>query len=106
METVAAGITAPEASVTVPTSVAPVTWAETGTEKQRLSAKATSPPSLEAILFEPFLEVMRPSSESCGIPQRQIPVPCCYSPTSGSRTRASYIGPAFHHSELSLSSEI
>src|SRR6202011_1376940 len=61
MEMCALEMTAPEASVTVPDTVAPVTCAQTGTETQRLSAKTTTVASLEAIFFEPILDITGPS---------------------------------------------
>src|ERR1700686_3400251 len=52
MEICALGITAPEASVTVPDSVAPATWARAWTERSVVSTTKTNAKILGGILSE------------------------------------------------------
>src|SRR6266403_6380649 len=51
-ETSAPAITAPDASVTVPERVAPVTCARTGTETNKQNTKARNTPNVNTLFFK------------------------------------------------------
>jgi hypothetical protein len=70
MEICAWGTFAPDASSTVPESVAPVTCAQIGLEVRMLNAKATNIWLLNEMVLEVILAAMSVSSDAIGHPVR------------------------------------